>query len=225
MVLTPADIHNTEFGKASLGRRGYDENDVDTLLDEATGEMIRLLEENDALRNRLDAAGPVGDPDGPRRAAQAELSAATAALDRAHRACDRAQRDARHVRQQLDEAQQSAAAAAATVRDEASPERVLMMAQHTADVYVHEAQDKSRLLLTEARDRAGRTLRDARDTVAAIDRKTHDRRNETAAQLVADRARLLSDIDDLTRFAADYHGALESHLHRQGRLIDGTAGD
>ncbi|GGL16015.1 DivIVA domain-containing protein [Mangrovihabitans endophyticus] len=222
MSLTPADIHNTQFAKAPRGRRGYDENDVDVLLDEATGEMIRLLEENNVLRHRLGAGAPVDGREADRRAARAELSAATDALDRAHRACDRAEQEARLVRRQLDEVNQ-AAAAAATERNETSPERVLMMAQHTAEVYVREARDESQILLAEAGERAGRTLREARDAVAAIDRRSHDYQSAAAADLVTDRERVLRDIDKLTRFAADYHGALQRHLHRQGRLIDGTA--
>jgi DivIVA domain-containing protein len=223
MPLTPADIHNTEFAKASLGRRGYDENDVDMLLDEATGEMIRLLEENDAFRSRLDAGGRLGDPDQDRdrqgRAAQAELSAVTTALHRARQACERAEQDARLARRQLDEAHR----AAKTVRGEASPERVLTMAQRTADVYVREAQEKSRVVLTEAREQADRTLRVARDIVDAIDRKYHDHENKVVADMAAGRARIMRDIDELTRFVADYHAALEVHLRRQGQLIDGTA--
>ncbi|MGK5682226.1 DivIVA domain-containing protein [Actinoplanes sp. URMC 104] len=209
MTLTPADIHNTEFTKASLGRRGYDKDDVDVLLDEATAEMIRLLEENDALRNRLDAAGP----DRPGRAARAELSAATAALDRARQACDRAEHDARLTRGHLDEARR-AAAVAETARGEGSPERVLAKAQQTADVYVREAQEKSRGLLAEARDRADRMVRDAQDMVDAIDRKARDRRNEAAADV----AGVVRDIDELARFAAEYHTALERHLRRQGQV-------
>jgi len=223
MPLTPADIHNTEFTKASLGRRGYDENDVDTLLDEATGEMIRLLEENDALRNRLDAGGRLGDPDRPGRAAQAEVSAATAALHRARQACELAQQDARLARRQLDEARRAARSARAEASPEASPERVLTMAQRTADVYVREAQEESRVVLTEAREQADRTLREARDTVDVIDRKCHDRESEAAADLAAGRARVMRDIDELTRFVSDYHAGLEFHLRRQGQLIDGTA--
>lgn len=223
MSLTPADIHNTEFAKASLGRRGYDENDVDALLDEATGEMIRLLEENDVLRNRLDAGAPVDHRDADRRAARAELSAATAALDRAHRACDRAEQEARLVRGRLDEMHR-AAATAAPDRGEAPPERVLTMAQHTADQYVREAGEESRALLAEARERAGRTLREAGEAVAAIDRRSLDFQRESAAVLATDRERVLRDIDELTRFAADYHGALLRHVHRQERLIDGAAG-
>ena len=56
MPLTPADIHNVEFAKASLGKRGYDEEQVDSLLDEITQEMIKLLEENDVLQRRTEEA-------------------------------------------------------------------------------------------------------------------------------------------------------------------------
>jgi DivIVA domain-containing protein len=223
MSLTPADIHNTEFARSPLGRRGYDQNDVDALLDEASGEIVRLLEENDALRNRLDAGRPSGGPDSDRRAVRAELAAAMTALDHAHRACDRAEQEARLVRRELDKVHR-AAAAADSDRGESSPERVLTMAQHTADVFVREARDKSRMLLAEARDRAGRTLREARKAVATIDRKAADHRSAAAADLVAGRASIMRDIDELTRFAADYYGALERHLHRHGQLIDGTAG-
>jgi DivIVA domain-containing protein len=223
MTLTPADIHNTEFAKAPLGRRGYDGDDVDALLDEAIAEMSRLLEENDALRHRLDARVPVSDRDGRHRADRAELSAATVALGHAQRACARAEREARRVRQQFDEAHR-AAAAAAGVRSAASPELVLRMAQHTADVYVGEAREKSRMLLTEAREQADRLLGDARDTAAAIDRKSHDQQSEAATGQATDRARIVRDIDDLTRLAAGYHSALEHHMHHQGELIDGTAG-
>lgn len=226
MSLTPADIHNTEFTRASLGRRGYDENDVDALLDEATAEMIRLLEENDTLRGSLDAAPPPVEPDGRRREVEAELSAATAALNRAHQARDRAEREAGHLRQQLQEAHRAAAAPvkAAPVK-EVVPERVLMMARNTAEAYVREAQDKSRELLTEARERAGRTLREAGEAVATIDRKAHERENEAVAELTAGRARLVREIDEMSRFAADYQGAMERHLHRQAQLIDGTTTD
>lgn len=224
MPLTPADIHNMEFGKASLGRRGYDGEEVDALLDEVTREMIRLLEENDALQDRLDAVTPLDGPNMSGRAAEAELSAVTAELDRAHRACERAEHNARLARRQLDQAYQSAAATTTTIYDETPSEPVLTMAQRTADDYLREAHEKSRVLLAEAHERADRTVREARQLVDAIDQTAHRHQNETAADLAARRAALLRDIDELTQFATDYHAALERHLHRQGQLIDGTAG-
>jgi DivIVA domain-containing protein len=43
--LTPADIHGVRFAKPPFGRRGYDEEDVDALLDEAEGALQRRLDE------------------------------------------------------------------------------------------------------------------------------------------------------------------------------------
>ncbi|WP_250038301.1 DivIVA domain-containing protein [Paractinoplanes maris] len=223
MRLTPADIHNTEFGKASLGRRGYDEDDVDMLLDDVTHEMIRLLEENEALRSNIGAAQPMETAIIPLGPTAAELSAATAELHRAQQACDRARRNAGLTRRQLDEAHRSAATPK-PVRDEVPMGPVLATVQRTADTYVREAQEKSRQLLDEAHERAGRTLDDARRTVDAIDQKSHRHQDESAADLAAGQADAVRDIDELTRFAADYHAALERHLHRQGQLINGTSG-
>ncbi|MET0416405.1 MAG: DivIVA domain-containing protein, partial [Actinoplanes sp.] len=58
MPLTPADIHHTEFGKAGLGRRGYDEEQVDALLDEVSQEMSELLEERQILQQQISEPGP-----------------------------------------------------------------------------------------------------------------------------------------------------------------------
>ncbi|MCM4077897.1 DivIVA domain-containing protein [Paractinoplanes hotanensis] len=223
MPLTPADIHNREFGKSSLGRRGYDEEEVDSLLDDVTREMIRLLEENDALRGRLDAAPPPRRPDMSGRAVAEELSAVTAALDRAHRGYEQAEHRARLARRQLDEAYRSVAAAPPVVDEEAPSEMVLGMAQRTADNYLREAHEKSRVLLAEAREQAERAQDEARRLADDIDLKAHRQHDEAAAQLVTRRNDLLQEMEELTRFAADYHAALERHLHRQGQLIDGTA--
>jgi hypothetical protein len=44
------------------------------------------------------------------------------------------------------------------------------------------------------------------------------------ADVAAARAKVLRDIDELTRFAADYLGALQRHLYHQGQSIDGAGG-
>src|SRR3954451_20198097 len=81
--LTPADIHNVEFAKASLGKRGYDEEQVDALLDEITQEMIKLLEENDVLQRRTEQAS-----------ASSAVDDLAAELASARRECDRAEQHA-----------------------------------------------------------------------------------------------------------------------------------
>ena len=37
MPLTPADVHNVAFSKPPIGKRGYNEDEVDAFLDASTG--------------------------------------------------------------------------------------------------------------------------------------------------------------------------------------------
>ena len=55
MRLTPADVHNVAFKKPSIGKRGYDEDEVDAFLDLVEAELTRLIEENNELTQRLAA--------------------------------------------------------------------------------------------------------------------------------------------------------------------------
>ena len=50
MPLTPADVHNVVFKKPPIGKRGYDEDEVDAFLDVVEAELARLIEENNELR-------------------------------------------------------------------------------------------------------------------------------------------------------------------------------
>ena len=50
MPLTPADVHNVVFKKPPMGKRGYDEDEVDAFLDVVEAELARLVEENNELR-------------------------------------------------------------------------------------------------------------------------------------------------------------------------------
>jgi len=53
MPLTPADVHNVAFSKPPIGKRGYNEDEVDAFLDMVEHELARLLEENGDLKKRL----------------------------------------------------------------------------------------------------------------------------------------------------------------------------
>ena len=52
MPLMPADVRNKQFATTRL-RPGYDEEEVDTFLDEVETELERLLQENQELRAKL----------------------------------------------------------------------------------------------------------------------------------------------------------------------------
>jgi DivIVA domain-containing protein len=58
-VLTPIDVHNVAFRTAPLGRRGYDEEEVDGFLDRVEASLTALYQEIARLRAELEAAGSV----------------------------------------------------------------------------------------------------------------------------------------------------------------------
>src|SRR5258705_13664159 len=53
MPLTPADVHNVAFSKPPIGKRGYNEDEVDAFLDLVENELTRPIEENADLRQRV----------------------------------------------------------------------------------------------------------------------------------------------------------------------------
>ena len=49
MPLTPADVHNVAFSKPPIGKRGYNEDEVDAFLDLVEAELARLIEETASI--------------------------------------------------------------------------------------------------------------------------------------------------------------------------------
>src|SRR5215831_15652009 len=64
MPLTPADVHNVAFSKPPIGKRGYDEDEVDAFLDLVEAELARLIEENNDLKAQVDDLQRSGPPPG-----------------------------------------------------------------------------------------------------------------------------------------------------------------
>jgi DivIVA domain-containing protein len=62
MPLTPAEVHNVAFKKPPIGKRGYDEEEVDAFLDIVEVELARLIEENNDLRARISSGQPAPAP-------------------------------------------------------------------------------------------------------------------------------------------------------------------
>src|SRR6478672_13351871 len=90
MPLTPAEVHNVAFKKPPIGKRGYDEEEVDAFLDIVEVELARLIEENNDLRARSNGGAPPPQAeaapvdDGRLDAAQAELNAVREENQRMH---------------------------------------------------------------------------------------------------------------------------------------------
>ncbi|RBA31537.1 cell division protein, partial [Dietzia maris] len=54
MPLTPADVHNVAFSKPPIGKRGYNEDEVDQFLDLVETELAELVSDNEDLRQRVE---------------------------------------------------------------------------------------------------------------------------------------------------------------------------
>jgi DivIVA domain-containing protein len=207
MTLTPVDIHNMAFTKSSLGRRGYDEEQVDAFLDAVTQEMIQLLEQNDELRRRVPQAVAGGG------AAEAELSAVSAALGHARQAWQRAEHDIRVLRARLDQVRD----AAVDEPPAADGKVVLAMARHTAEEHVRKAGEQSHAVHADAQRQSDLVIERARRTVEEIETDSRRHQGEATARLQASRTAAQREIDELAGFARDYRAALKEHFVRFSR--------
>jgi DivIVA domain-containing protein len=117
MPLTPAEVHNVAFKKPPIGKRGYDEEEVDAFLDIVEVELSRLIEENNDLRARAGSGAVAAGGDG---ASAAELTSAReengrlqahiAELERAlNQGKDGAQQQVVQLQQQLAQTEQQLA--------------------------------------------------------------------------------------------------------------------
>jgi len=223
MPLTPADIHNVAFKKPPIGKRGYDEEEVDAFLDEVEQELIRLLEENGSLRDRMDRGGGPGMAGGsPDRTMvmSSELADLSAQLERLQEARNRAEQNARSMQSQLERVRAQSGPSGpsgsfAQVGDDDRNARVLMMAQRTADEHMRDAQRETEDLITSARSKAEQITSEAQLSAATIE--TDARRNHTEAMnaIGAKRAALIDEIDRLGQLAQSYHAALNNHVTQQ----------
>ncbi|HEV7826782.1 MAG TPA: DivIVA domain-containing protein [Mycobacteriales bacterium] len=240
MPLTPADVHNVAFKKPPIGKRGYDEEEVDAFLDEVERELARLIEENNDLRSQVErarsgqpapAAGGGGNDVETRRLAQenADLKGQMERLRQekaaAQQAAQQAQQAAAQAAQQAAQQQQPQRAAAAPVSagdpgGEQQALRVLMLAQRTADEHVEEARREADKLLSDARAKADELTRDARSKAEALEREARQRHQEAMGGLDAKRSALQKHIEELKAFEREYRTRLKAYLESQLRDLD-----
>src|SRR5436305_10399309 len=222
MPLTPADVHNVAFKKPPIGKRGYDEEEVDAFLDEVERELARLIEENNELRAAADRggggrpAGPGGDP----RLAQ-ENAELKAQLDRLNRDKSAAEQAARSMQAELEQVRSQGAGPVVTGDGEQQALRVLMMAQRTADDHVADARREADKLLSDARTKAEEVTREARAKADALERDARQRHQEAMGGLHAKRSALQKHIEELKQFEREYRTRLKAYLESQLRDLDG----
>ncbi|MBL7500369.1 DivIVA domain-containing protein [Frankia sp. CNm7] len=239
MALTPQDVQNKVFSPTRF-RTGYNEDEVDTFLDEVEAELTRLLDENADVRRQLDEARRAGGG-GPGVPAQLidENQALRRQLDEARRAAAQAQAAAQQAQAQ---AQAVAArgpstspvpipggatqvipavgsrtpaptASGSPAIDQEIEQRVartLVLAQRTADEALREARAESERARREARQDADRILAEARAHVA-----------EQLGGLEEDKRRLEGQVEQLRAFEREYRTRLRAYLEMQLRDLDG----
>ncbi|GAA2645373.1 DivIVA domain-containing protein [Paractinoplanes durhamensis] len=226
MPLTPADIHNMAFKKPPMGKRGYDEEEVDAFLDEVEQELIRLLEENNVLQDTLQRGGGGGLGGGPSSTQtnmqlNAELNDLVNQLDRLQEARARAEQNARNVQSELERSRNSALVPVAPVDDDRNA-RVLMMAQRTADDHMRDAQAESDQIIGSARGKAEQVTSEAQLNAATIESDARRNHSEAISSIGVKRTAMLEEIERLGQLAQSYHTALNNHVNQQLQELNGV---
>ena len=219
MPLTPADVHNVAFSKPPIGKRGYNEDEVDAFLDLVEAELTRLIEENTDLRQR------VAELDQELAGARSGSGVATS------QAMPMYEQPPEPPQQPVYEAPPPAPPQPqpAGPIDEESPlkaARVLALAQDTADRLTGTAKAEADKLLADARANADSILSEARhtaDTTVAEARHTAD---TTVAEARQRADAMLGDAqmrsETQLRQAQEKADALQADAERKHTEIMGT---
>lgn len=225
MALTPQDVQNKVFSPTRF-RTGYNEDEVDSFLDEVEAELTKLLDENSDLRRQVDEVRRSGGGGGGGVPPQLidENNQLRRQLEEARRQVAQAQAQAaqtareRPGQQPATTGAMAAAAAAppagrsptAEAEIEQRVARTLVLAQRTADEALREARNEAERARREARADADRIIGEARAHVA-----------EQLGGLEDDKRRLEGQVEQLRAFEREYRTRLRAYLEMQLRDLDG----
>jgi DivIVA domain-containing protein len=211
MPLTPADVHNVAFSKPPIGKRGYNEDEVDAFLDLVETELAKLIEENEDLREQVaqieqrlgnaqadleearsrPAMAPVVAP--PTQAIQRQVEPPLRPMDQRGMGAalaEAGEQGDHHVQvaKVLSMAQEMAERLTAEAKVEA--DAMLSDARSKSEQLLSEARTKSDALVNDARARAETMLNDARTRAETLERQSRDK----AATLISDAERKQAEI-------------------------------
>ena len=199
MPLTPADVHNVAFKKPSIGKRGYDEDEVDAFLDVVEAELSRLIEENSQLTGRLAEFEAGGSPAPRPEAAAAEApAAAPAAAGNSH-----------------------SQAARLLMLAQETADRLTEEAKAESDKLLSDAKTHSEAMVGDATTRAEAAERDSKIKAEALDAEAKARYDEVLGKLATDRVGLEKKIQELRSYEKEYRGRLKSWISDQLAQLDG----
>lgn len=205
MALTPEDVVNKRFQPTKF-REGYDQDEVDDFLDEVVVELRRLTQENEELRQRLQAA------ESAPKSAQAEQPATTPEPAPVAAAPEPAPVAA------------AAPAAAAVPADEDTEgtTNLLTLARRLHEEHVREGVEKRDALIAEGQAQAARLVSEAEAKQRQIIADTENTNRQRVAVLEQERTQLEGKIDELRTFERDYRAQLKSYI--QGQLAELDSG-
>ncbi len=249
MPLTPADVHNVAFSKPPIGKRGYNEDEVDAFLDLVEAELARLIEENNDLRTQLErtdqqlvstqaelddtrtkVVAPVSAPP-PMRIVDEQRPLTPVPPPSAVEMTSPGGGD-HHVQaakvlglaqEMADRLTGEAKAEAESMIGEArtKSEQLLSEARSKADSMVNEARSRAETLVSDARNRAETLERQAREKMGLLEREAQRKHTEALTVINAEKSALDKKIDELRTFEREYRTRLKTYLESQLRDLEG----
>ncbi len=236
MPLTPADVHNVAFSKPPIGKRGYNEDEVDAFLDLVENELSRLIEENGDLRQRVaelnqqagsgqsgafqpTPAVPVhvveseSEPPAPEPVYEAPAQSAQSSEDLHLRAAkvlglaqDTADRLTGSARAESDKMLADARAQA---------EAMVSEAREISESTVAEARQHADALLADAQARAETQLGQAQEKADALQADAERKHSEIMGTINQQRTVLEGRLEQLRTFEREYRTRLKTYLESQ----------
>ncbi|MGH3753506.1 MAG: DivIVA-like cell division protein Wag31 [Pseudonocardiaceae bacterium] len=235
MPLTPADVHNVAFSKPPIGKRGYNEDEVDAFLDLVEAELARLIEENNDLRNQVEqldqqlSSAPIDTgrnlrPLEPPRPVMAPVPPPM--MEQASPGGDHHVQAAKVLglaQEMADRLTGEAKAEADGMLSEArtKSEQLLSDARAKADGMVNEARTRAETMLNDARTRVETLDRQSREKAASLERDAARKHTEIIGSINQEKSSLEKKIDELRTFEREYRTRLKTYLESQLRELDG----
>jgi len=239
MPLTPADVHNVAFSKPPIGKRGYNEDEVDAFLDLIENELTRLIEENSDLRQRVaeldqEVASGRASGDQPIQATQAmpvyeaepEPAPPPPPVYEAPPAPPAVASEEQHLRaaKVLALAQDTADRLTGTARAEsdklladarAEADAMVTEARETAESTVAEARQRADAMLGDAQTRSETQLRQAQEKADALQADAERKHSEIMGTINQQRTVLEGRLEQLRTFEREYRTRLKTYLESQ----------
>ncbi|HSV64317.1 MAG TPA: DivIVA domain-containing protein [Mycobacteriales bacterium] len=221
MPLTPADVHNVAFKKPPIGKRGYDEDEVDAFLDLVEAELARLIEENNDLKAQVDEMQSKPGQPGGMSAPQPLPPPMPVAPPPPLQAPSDVVPDHGQAVKMLALAQETAEKYVADAKTEA--DRLVAEARTRSEHLVSESRAKADALLSDARTRSEAMERDARAKAQGLVADAERKHTEVVSGLEQKKTMLEKRIEGLRTFEREYRTRLKSYLETQMRELDSRA--